>query len=373
MRETPLILLVDDQPDNREILDARLASQGYGTAIACDGLQAIRQVRELLPDLVLLDVMMPELDGFEVCRRLRADPTLPFIPIILVTAKSTVKDVVTGLEAGADDYLTKPVEHSALVARVRSMLRIKRLQDQVQSQKAELAAWNDVLEEKVAVQVGEIERINRLRRFLPPQVADIIVSRDGEEILNSHNAEITALFADLRGFTAFAEQSAPETVMAALNAYHRLAGPLINKYEGTLERFSGDGIMVFFNDPIPCPDPAMRAVRLALELQQGFGAAIKPFLTTECPLGLGVGIAQGQATLGRIGFEGRFDYAVIGSVANLASRLCDAAENAQTLVSEEVAKLVRGHVDIANLGEFPFKGFVKEVVVFDITNKGLAN
>ena len=366
MRDQPLILVVDDNPDNRDILEARLASLDYSTAVAVDGEDALAKVNSLRPDLILLDVMMPKVDGFEVCRRVRADPTLSFIPIILVTAKSTVKDVVAGLEAGADDYLTKPVEHAALVARLRSMLRIKALQDEIQKQKGELADWNQTLQQRVAEQVEEISRIGRLRRFLSPQIADLIVSEGGEARLESHRAEVTVLFADLRGFTGFSERSNPSTVMAALAAFHALAGPLIGLFEGTLERFLGDGIMVLFNDPVPCPNPQERAVRLALELRAGFGAVVAPFDQGGEPLGLGIGIAHGMATVGRIGFEGRFDYAAIGTAANLAARLCDAAGDGQVLVTDEVAQAAERVATTRLMDALSLKGFEQPVSAHDV-------
>ncbi|MCP5087662.1 MAG: adenylate/guanylate cyclase domain-containing protein [Rhodobacteraceae bacterium] len=238
----------------------------------------------------------------------------------------------------------------------------------VDKAETELADLNHELEEKVASQVKELERFGRLKRFLSPQVASVIVEGGNESQLESHRAEITVLFADLRGFTNFADQTIPETVMAALNAYHGLAGPLINKYEGTLERFAGDGFMVFFNDPVPCQDPGLRAARLAHDLHSGFDAAISSFSSQDCPLGLGIGIAQGPATLGPVGFEDRLDYAAIGSVTNLASRLCDTARDTQTLISKEVSNAVRGYVEMSKLGEFNFKGLSEEITVFDLTN-----
>ena len=359
MRDPPLILIVDDNADNREILEARLASQGYQTAPAIDGEEALQAVRALLPDLVLLDVMMPKLDGFEVTRQLRADPTLPYIPIILVTAKAGLQDVVHGLDVGADEYLTKPVEHAALVARVRANLSAKALHD-------ELAAWNRTLEQRVAEQVAEIERVSRLRRFLPPHVADAVVSDGAEALLASRRLDITVLFSDLRGFTAFAERAPPEHVMDVLAAYHGLAGPLIHAHGGTLERFLDDGLMVIFNAPLPCPDPSQRAVRLARSLRNGFAPAVARWQQPSAPLGLGIGIAHGPATVGQIGFEGRLDYVAIGSVANLASRLCAEARDGQILVSEEVRAATADETATFALGAISLKGFAASINAYEV-------
>ena len=220
MGDPPLILVVDDVADNVDILQMRLEAQGYAVATAGDGIEALDKIRELLPDLVLLDVMMPRLDGIETVKRLKADASLPFIPVVLVTAKADAKDVIEGLESGGDDYLTKPVDHAALSARVRAMLRIKALHDTVQQQAAELAAWNRTLEERVAAQLDELEKIGRLKRFLAPQLAEMIVSSGDEGILESHRRDIVVVFCDLRGFTGFAERAEPEEVMALLKDYH---------------------------------------------------------------------------------------------------------------------------------------------------------
>src|SRR6201987_3547217 len=205
MRDPPLVLVVDDVLDNVDILQMRLESQGYEGVTAGDGVEALEKTRELLPDLILLDIMMPKMDGIETVKRLKADAALPFIPVILVTAKADGVDVVAGLESGGDDYLTKPVDHAALSARVRAMLRIKALHDTVQQQKAELAAWNRTLEKRVATQLGEIERVGRLKQFLAPQIAEMIVSTSDESILDLHRRDIVVVFCDLRRFTAFAE------------------------------------------------------------------------------------------------------------------------------------------------------------------------
>jgi class 3 adenylate cyclase/CheY-like chemotaxis protein len=361
LRDPSLILVVDDNLDNREILEARLGSQGYATVSAVDGEEALWAAREHLPDLILLDVMMPKLDGFEVCRQLRADSSLPFMPIILVTAKVGLEDVVQGLEAGADEYLTKPFDHAALVARVRSILRIKALHDEVQAQAAELAAWNRTLEQRVAEQVKEIERTGRLRRFLSPQVTALITADEGEGLLESHRREVTVVFCDLRGFTAFAEQASPEQVMGVLHDYHAVLGPLIHRFEGTLERFLGDGLMVLFNDPVTCPDPAERAVRMAVAMREAVDQLAAGWRERGFALGFGIGIAQGEATLGRIGFEGRYDYAAIGRVSNLSARLCAEAADRQILVSQAVGDAVTHIAVTQSLAPLTLKGFAGPV------------
>jgi adenylate cyclase len=373
MGEPSLILVVDDVPDNVEILEMRLESLGYQVASAGDGIAALDKIRALLPDLVLLDIMMPKLDGIETVKRLKADPSLPFIPVILVTAKADAADVVAGLDSGADDYLTKPVDHTALTARVRAMLRIKALHDTVreqgqrlEAQAADLAQWNRTLEERVAAQVSEIARIGRLKRFLAPQLAERIVASGGEAILEHHRRDIVVLVCDMRGFTAFAETAEPEDVMAVLGEYHTALGPLVHRHEGTLHRFTGDGMLVVFNDPVPCPDPALRAVRLAVEMREAVAALARAWAARGHAIGFGVGIAQGYATLGRIGFEGRFDYTAIGTVTNLAARLCDMAEDGQILVTGRIAAAVESAARFAPLGEIALKGLVRPVAVTNV-------
>lgn len=373
MREPPLILVVDDVADNVDILQMRLESQGYEVATAGDGVEALEKTRELLPDLVLLDIMMPRMDGIETVKRLKTDASLPFIPVILVTAKADATDVIAGLESGGDDYLTKPVDHASLSARVRAMLRIKALHDTVQAQAqrleqqaAELAAWNEKLAERVAAQIGEIERIGRLKRFLAPQIAESIVSSGGEAILESHRRDIVVLFCDMRGFTAFSETAEPEDVMAVLREYHGALGPLIRHYEGTLDRFTGDGLIVFFNDPLPCPDPALRAVRLAADMREAVGTLARSWAGRGHEIGFGVGIAQGYATLGRIGFDDRFDYSAIGTVTNMAARLCAEAGNGQILVTQRVAAAVEGAAELQPLGDVALKGLSRPVTVLNV-------
>jgi class 3 adenylate cyclase len=360
VRTPPRILIADDNPMNLKILSTRLAAEGYETVAAVDGEEALATALAQGPDLILLDVMMPKVDGFQVCRRLKEDAALPFTPIIMVTAMSDAKDAVTGLDAGADEYLAKPVDHQALVARVRSMLRIKALHDTVQAQAAELARWNATLEQRVAAQVEELQRVGRLKRFFAPQVAELILA-GGEDPLRSHRRDITVVFIDLRGFTAFAETAEPEEVMRVLQEYHGAVGPLIVAHGGTLERFAGDGLMVFFNDPVPVADPGPRAVRMAVAMRERTRELARAWGQLGYDLALGVGVAQGYATIGAIGFESRIDYAAIGTVTNLASRLCDEAAPWQILVSPRICAEVGHLVELEDVGELTLKGLRRPV------------
>jgi adenylate cyclase len=366
MRTPPRILIVDDNPANVKILHTRLAAEGYEIVTATDGEAGLAMAHQQTPDLILLDVMMPKLDGFEMCRRLRAHPDFPFTPIILVTALADSKDVVAGLTAGGDEYLTKPVDHAALAARVRSMLRIKDLHDKVEALVAEVKEWNASLERRVAEQVAELERVGRLKRFFSPQLADLIVSGGAEDPLKSHRRDITVVFLDLRGFTAFAEIAEPEDVMGVLRSYHEATGKLILDYEGTLERFTGDGMMVFFNDPVPVPNPAERAVRMSLAIRDSVARMCEEWNKRGIELSLGIGIAQGYATIGAIGFEGRLDYGAIGTVTNLAARLCGEAAGGQILVSQRVHASVEGLAHAEPGETLALKGFQRPIVSYRV-------
>jgi class 3 adenylate cyclase len=374
LRTPPRILAVDDVPTNLEILKVRLEANGYEVVTAQDGEEALVRARELEPDLVLLDIMMPKLDGIAVLKQLKLEAAERFIPVILVTAKADTRDIVNGLEAGGDDYLTKPFEQAALLARVRSLLRTKDLHDTVKEQAVklkeqteQLAGWNQQLEERVATQLAEIDRIGRLQRFLAPQVAQMIATSDApEQLLSSHRREVSVVFCDLRGFTAFTETSEPEEVMAVLHDYHESLGGLIFHYEGTLDRFAGDGIMIVFNDPIPCDDHTGRAVRLALEMRDQVDGLTQQWRRKGHNLGFGVGIAAGYATLGQIGFEQRREYTAIGSVINLASRLCDEARPGQVIISQRAFGAVEQSVEAAPVGELSLKGFAKPVAAYEI-------
>lgn len=365
MRSPPRILVVDDNEMNVDILKTRLVANGFEVITAADGEQALESAREHLPDLILLDIMMPKVDGISVCRELKADRELPFMPIVMVTAKTDSGDVVAGLDAGAEEYLTKPIDHVALVARVKSMLRIKELQDTVQAQAAELAEWNRTLEAKVETQLADLERLGRLKRFFSPHLADAIVDRGGEDLLKSHRSEISVVFSDLRRFTAFSETAEPEEVSRVLQEYFSAMGKLIFEHEGTIERFVGDSIMVLFNDPLPCPGHELRAVTMGLAMQERANDLVAQWRKRGYDLGLGIGIARGYATVGQIGFEGRIEYSATGTVANLAARLCATAKPGQVLVSQPVFTAVEEDVEVEELGEMELKGFHRPVAIYN--------
>jgi class 3 adenylate cyclase/CheY-like chemotaxis protein len=350
---------VDDTPVNRKLLADVLSVKGYAVATAASGAEALQAIERDPPDLVLLDVVMPEMSGYDVCRALRANPGTALLPIVLVTALDPTEERVKGLEAGADDFLSKPIHQPELLARVRSLLRIKQLHDQ-------LGALNRSLEQRVWDQVAQLERLGRLKRFFSPQLAELIVAGGAEDPLQTHRREITVVFLDLRGFTAFAEKAEPEEVMGVLREYHAAMGELILAHEGTLERFTGDGMMVFFNDPLTVPDPVVRAVRMALEMRERIGQLTPGWRRRGWDLGMGIGMAQGDATLGAIGFEGRWDYGAIGSVTNLAARLCGEARAGQILISEDVRAAIDDLAECQLVGELHLKGFQHPVTGFSV-------
>jgi len=363
------VLVVDDQPANVRLLEALLSPRGYQVLTASSGAEALQVVETSQVDLVLLDIVMPGMDGYEACRRIREHPDTAYLPVVMVTA-SGEEQKVRSLEAGADDFLTKPIDKSELLARVASLARIKRYQDTIERQAAELASWNRELESRVHSQVAELERMRNLRRFLSPQVAELVVDSGDGSVLQSHRREIVVVFCDLRGFTRFAEASEPEEVMGVLKEYHHALGDLIFRFEGTLERFAGDGLMVFFNDPVRCEDGPLRAIRMSVAMRTRVRALAETWARQGHDLALGIGIAQGYATLGTIGFEGRVDYAAIGSVTNLAARLCADAEPWQILVTERVFSAAGPLVVGQDEGPRDLRGFSRGVRTYTV--RGLA-
>ena len=360
------ILVVDDTPRNVKFLVDLLGVKGYSVVTATSGAEALQQVAAENPDLVLLDVVMPDMSGYEVCRQIRANAGTAILPVVMVTALDPTEERIKGLDAGADDFLTKPINQAELLARVRSLLRIKELYDTVQDQSTKLTEWNRNLEQRVQDQVGQLERLGRLKRFFSPHLADLIVAGGAEDPLKTHRREVAVVFLDLRGFTQFAETADPEEVMSVLREYHAEMGTLILAHEGTLERFTGDGIMIFFNDPLPVPNPAERALRMALAMRERVSALTDKWRKSGYDLGFGVGLAQGYATIGAIGFEGRWDYGAIGTVTNLAARLCGEAKPGQVLVSRRVFATVENLIEVEPIGELSLKGFLKPVTTFNV-------
>jgi class 3 adenylate cyclase/CheY-like chemotaxis protein len=361
--QTGRILVVDDLPQNIRLLEAILLPRGYTVLTATSGQQALDLVAEQAPDLVLLDVMMPGLDGHQVCRRLRADPATALLPIIMVTA-SGEENKVRALDSGADDFIAKPVNHVELLARVRSLLRIKAFHDTIQRQAAALSEWNQLLELRVQEQFNRLQRADRLKLFLPTELAERIVATGDESLLESHRCYLAILFCDLRGFTSFSETADPEEVMSILGEYHAAVGSLIAEYGGVVEHFAGDGLMVFLNDPVPCPDPELQATRLGLAMRDEMVDVCARWRTRGCEVGFGVGVSAGYATLGCIGFDQRLHYGAFGSAVNLAARLCGEARDGQVLVNVRIRAMVGERGEFEPLPDLTLKGFSRPVRAF---------
>jgi class 3 adenylate cyclase len=361
------ILVVDDMPANVRLLEAILEPAGYAVVSASSGPEALELVvGDPPPDLVLLDVQMAGMNGYEVCRRIRENETTALLPVVMVTSHDE-EARIDGIRAGADDFVTKPFDQQELLLRVRSLVRIKRYHDTIRAQAAELGEWNRTLEARVAEQVEELGRMARLRRFLSPTLAEVVMER-GDSVLESHRRQLAVLFADLRGWTDFSAGTEPEEVMSVVGSYHAAMGELILKYEATVGWFAGDGLMVWFNDPIPCDDPAARAVRMGVEMREAMSALTTGWRKRGYELDFSIGVALGYATIGRIGFEGRYDYGAVGTVLNLASRLCDAAGPGQIVVGPRVLAEVEELVEVEPLGEIQLKGFSKPVEVFAVSS-----
>ena len=360
------ILVVDDTPQNVKLLADLLTVWGYAVVTASNGGEALAQVRSVRPDLVLLDVVMPGMSGYEVCRQIRADSSTGVLPVVMVTALEPTQERIKGLEAGADEFLTKPINQPELLARVRSLLRIKSLYDTVQAQATELAALNQGLEQRVQEQIGQLQRLAQLKRFFPPQLAERIVGGELDDPLATHRREVTVAFLDLRGFNAFADISEPEEVMALLRSYHREMGAGIESYGGTLEQLSGNAMMVVFNDPVLVEDPADRAVAMAIDMQERFARLMGDWRKRGYEIALSIGVAHGYATIGAIGYEARVGYGVIGRVTNLAARLCAQAQPGQVLATAAVLALVEDKVDAQEVPQVDFQGFVHPVAAYSI-------
>lgn len=374
--DIPTILIVDDTPSNLALM-VELLRPDYRTKVAISGEKAIAlTLGDEPPDLILLDIMMPGMNGYDVCQEIKAEARTRNIPIIFISAMGATEDETRGLELGGVDYVTKPINPSIVKARIRTHLAVsrqacerERLVTQLEQQAQELSHLNCTLEQRISDGVAELDRLTRLKRFFSPSVVDLILSGGADDPLKSHRREVAAAFIDLRGFTAFTETSDPEDVMHVMNHYHDAMGALVMSYGGTLEHFAGDGMMVYFNDPIEVDNPALLAVEMAIDMQARFAELVKAWLRWGYALSLGVGVAQGFATIGAIGFEGRRDYGVIGTVTNLAARLCGEAAGGQILVSQRVHGFVGDAVRTTSVGELVLKGFHRPVAAFSVVGR----
>ena len=354
----PIALVVDDSAVNRMLLARHLASIGIATREATDGRSALAALRSSSGEVavVLLDVLMPEMDGYEALAAIKSDDALRHLPVIMISGVDELESVARCIEMGAADYLPKPFDPVILAARVRASLADKRLRD---LEIAHAAAQAELLS-TIARQKEE------LSRFLSPQVAALVSSPEGEQLLAGHRREATAVFCDLRGFTAFSDAAEPEEVLSVLREYHAAMGEQIVEHGGTLEHFAGDGMMIFFNDPVPQPDHVARAVRMAMAMRDRFAGLGARWAKLGFELGLGIGIATGYATLGRIGFEGRYDYGMVGTAVIVAARLSSAAEAGQILLNPRAYAAVEELVLVEPVGELSLKGLVRPIPTMNV-------
>jgi adenylate cyclase len=359
------VLVVDDVARNIRLLEALLTPEGYKIVTAGSGAEALERVADGSPDVVLLDIRMPDIDGYEVCRRIRSDPEHAFLPIIMVTSAED-EERIRALDAGADDFVAKPLNPPELLARVRSLIRIKQSQDTIRAQATELAELNRDLAGRVASQVAEIERLGRLRRFLPAQLAEVALSSRGDALLENHRREIAVVFADLAGWTAFSETTEPEEVMGVIREFHETIGGILARFEATVGWFAGDGVMAWFNDPFPIPAPAARAAAMAIAMRDAMAARTAAWRHRGHQLDFAVGISLGYATIGTIGFEGRYEYGAVGSALNLASRLSDEAGPGQILMSARAYAAAEDQVEAERIPDLKLKGFAKPVMAFSV-------
>lgn len=353
-----VVFVVDDTPFNIDVIDAVL-SDDYIVRSATCGETALNSIENDRPDLILLDVMMPGMDGHEVCKILKANDKTRDIPVIFLTSKSDAEDEAYGLELGAVDYISKPISAPILQARIKNQLTLH-------NALCQLEELNQSLERRVSEGVMQIERLDQLRRFFSPAVVNMLLTDQADGYLKARRREIVVVFLDLRGYTAFTEANEPDEVMRAIGEFHKAMGEIIMAYDGTLERFTGDGMMIFFNDPVEISDPALRAVRMAVDMQNSMVHVNEHWQRRGYELRMGIGIAQGLATIGAIGFEGRHDYSAIGSVVNLAARLCGEARGGKILCSEAVVMSLHGQAGATQIPDLNLKGYSQPIKAFEI-------
>lgn len=352
------VLVVDDDRVNRHLLALVLHQEGYTVIQAEDGPGALEVLDHEPIDIILLDIRMPGMNGHEVCRRIRSDPSTQALPVVMITSEGP-DEKLTALEAGADDFILKPFDRNELLARVRSLLRIKQYHDTI-------TEWNDTLERRVEDQVAQLEGLGRLRRFLSPQVANLMVDSGDESFLVPHRRHIAVLFCDLRGFTAFSEATEPDELMRVLADFHQAVGGALRDFDATIGYFAGDSVMAYFNDPLPCPDPEIRALQTAVAIRTAMEEPVAAWHELGHHLGLGIGVAAGHATIGMVGFEGRYEYTPLGSVVNMAARLCGQAGAGQILITQPVRAETEEIAETGPMGDIAFKGISKPTPVHQV-------
>ena len=353
------VLVVDDDPLNRQLLSMSIGHLGHTVIEAGNGLEAIETLGQHSVDVVLTDIEMPEMDGYGLLEHRAGHDRLKAIPFIVISGVDEMASIIQCIGLGAEDYLPKPFDPVLLHARLGACLDKKRMTDELQQ-------LNEHLAERVDEKVAEVERLNSLRRFVSPQLAEALAV-GGEAILASHRREITAFFCDLRGFTAFSETAEPEEVMDVLREFHHAVGPMIFEHDGTIAQFTGDGMLVFFNDPVKLDDPAWNAVRLAVAMRDRTAELSAEWKRRGHELELGIGIAVGYATCGEIGFDGRTEYTAIGTVVNLSARVCAIAAGGQILVTNKVFAAVEDRVDAMPMGDVEFRGLSRPVPIHEVT------
>lgn len=362
MHTPPLLLVVDDQPENVQLLHTRLTLHGYDILTATSGPEAIRLVKTRRPDLLLLDVLMPSMDGLTVCRQLKQDPSLPFVPIIMVTVKSAPEDVAAGLAAGADAYLTKPIQHVVLVAWIQALLRLKaqheaalETQQQLTHQVTQLTTWSTHLEQQAEESMQQLERSGRLKPFVAPALAELVVGSSDAALLERHRRDVTVVQCTVHGFATVVATAPAEHVDALLHAYWQVIGPCIDAAEGTIALLAPDIVRVMFNAPLPCPEAATQAVQMALAMQDGLRVWLEQWARQYPELDVGIGIAQGDATVGLLPCGQQLTYMVTGPVIPLAARLSAVARRGEIRLDPQVAQAVHGlaALDVAPALEVP--------------------
>jgi adenylate cyclase len=344
------VLVVDDSRMNRMTLVRLLERLGHETVEAADGREALDLLAAGIPvDLVLLDLVMPRVDGFETLATMKADPALALLPVIVVSGLDDLDGIVRCIEMGAVDYLPRPIKPTLLQARVEATLADKRLRD----------------DNARLLQTVERQR-TELARFLSPRVAELVSSPEGAALLEGHRGELTVVFADLRGFTAFCEVADPEEIVRVLREYHAVIGRRVTEFEATLEHYAGDGVHLFFNDPVAQADHRMRAVRLTVALRDDVARLQDAWMARGVRLGFGVGVSVGHATAGRIGFEGRYAYAALGAIVNLAARLSAEATPGQILLTDELYRDVAGRLEAEAVEDLVLKGISQPVRAWNV-------